>query len=86
MFEKMKFSKDKKYEIRIGSSVNNSSEHGRSTVIVTCPYCDTGVLCYTWSLSGGGKICPTCKENKSHVVLGFGMCFRKLTKDELIKL
>lgn len=44
--------KDKDYKGR--------SEHGRSTVILTCPWCNTETEAYIWSLSGGGKKCDGC--------------------------
>lgn len=37
-----------------------SSRHGRSTIWITCPVCDTEVEAYLWSLSGSGKKCPGC--------------------------
>jgi hypothetical protein len=35
------------------------SAMGKSTVIVTCPFCHADVEAYKWSLAGGGKRC-TC--------------------------
>jgi hypothetical protein len=32
---------------------------GRSTVIITCPFCHADIEAYAWSLAGGGKRC-TC--------------------------
>lgn len=32
---------------------------GRSTVIITCPFCRADIEAYVWSLAGGGKRC-TC--------------------------
>lgn len=32
---------------------------GRSTVIITCPFCNADIEAYAWSLAGGGKRC-TC--------------------------
>lgn len=34
---------------------------GRSRCYITCPFCQTTCLAYTWSLAGGGKRCPQCK-------------------------
>jgi len=28
--------------------------------LITCPFCETDVIAYVWSLAGGGKKCPTC--------------------------
>jgi hypothetical protein len=36
-----------------------SSTMGRTVVYITCPFCDTVVRAYLWSLSGSGKRC-TC--------------------------
>lgn len=33
------------------------SAMGKSTVIVTCPFCHRDVEAYKWSLAGGGKRC-----------------------------
>ena len=35
--------------------INNGS--GRSTVIITCPFCDVRTEAYLWSLAGSGKRC-----------------------------
>lgn len=35
-------------------------QHGRSTVWITCPYCNFEVEAYSWSLAGSGKKCPKC--------------------------
>ena len=34
------------------------SAMGKSTTIVTCPFCGRDTEAYTWSLAGGGKRCP----------------------------
>lgn len=39
---------------------NYSSEHGRSTVKIKCPFCGTPFRAHVWSIAGGGKKCPTC--------------------------
>ncbi len=33
---------------------------GRSYCYITCPFCNTEVKAYIWSLSGCGKRCPGC--------------------------
>ena len=38
-----------------------SRPHGRSTVEIKCPYCDTWTTCYKWSLAGSGKRCHKCR-------------------------
>ena len=35
-------------------------ENGRSTVFVECPFCQTEVEAFIWSLAGSGKKCPKC--------------------------
>lgn len=34
-----------------------SSEHGRSTKMVKCPFCGEEVEVYIWSFAGSGKRC-----------------------------
>ncbi|MDD3236828.1 MAG: hypothetical protein PHV37_01865 [Candidatus Gastranaerophilales bacterium] len=34
-----------------------NSEHGRSTIILNCPFCNNKVEAYKWSISGCGKKC-----------------------------
>lgn len=41
-------------EAFVGSYCGN---HGRSTVDITCPFCDTTQTAYVWSIRGGGKKC-----------------------------
>jgi uncharacterized radical SAM superfamily Fe-S cluster-containing enzyme len=36
------------------------SEHARSRVEIVCPFCNTKVWAYIWSLAGSGKKCPKC--------------------------
>ena len=28
--------------------------------VIECPFCETRFRAYWWSISGGGKKCPTC--------------------------
>lgn len=39
---------------------NYRSEMGRSTVIITCPYCGSETVAFLWSLAGSGKRCSGC--------------------------
>ena len=34
-----------------------SSEHGRSTMMVKCPFCEKEFEVYIWSFAGSGKRC-----------------------------
>ena len=34
-----------------------SSEHGRSTMMVKCPFCEEEVEVFIWSFAGSGKRC-----------------------------
>ena len=39
-----------------------SSEHGRSSFFVDCPFCgEKRILVYAWSFAGSGKRCPKCR-------------------------
>lgn len=39
-----------------------SSEHGRSSFFVDCPFCgEERILVYAWSFAGSGKRCPKCR-------------------------
>jgi hypothetical protein len=33
------------------------SEHGKSTIIIRCPFCNNEVVAYVWSYAGSGKKC-----------------------------
>lgn len=44
-------------EVRAYHSHGGSSRMGRSTVIITCPFCKDSVTAFIWSLCGGGKRC-----------------------------
>lgn len=35
-------------------------KHGKSTIKIVCPFCDTKFFAYIWSLAGIGKRCPDC--------------------------
>jgi hypothetical protein len=45
------------------------SQMGRSYHYITCPFCDTEVQAFTWSLCGSGKLCPECGA----IHTGFGV-------------
>ena len=34
-----------------------SSEHGKSTMVVKCPFCGKEIEVYIWSFAGSGKRC-----------------------------
>ncbi len=38
------------------------SEHGRSSAVIECPFCQGTTRAWVWSLAGSGKRCsdPTC--------------------------
>lgn len=44
-------------EWREGRVVRRHSASGRSTVTLCCPFCNSHITAYVWSLSGGGKRC-----------------------------
>jgi len=37
------------------------SRHGRSSIIIVCPWCGQEVEAFIWSLAGSGKRCD-CKD------------------------
>ena len=64
-----------KAEHRPCSMRPRTSEMGRSTVYVKCPFCGVETVAYNWSLAGGGKRC----ENKDcRVFLGWGEAVRDM--------
>lgn len=46
-----------------------SRPDGRSFYNITCPFCNSQIRAYGWSLSGVGKKCPKCKAK---VTTSFG--------------
>lgn len=38
-----------------------SRENGLSFYNIMCPFCNSQIRAYAWSLSGVGKKCPNCK-------------------------
>ncbi len=47
-------------EVRNYTIVGERSEHGRSRVLIVCPFCGREVWGYKWSMAGCGKKCPRC--------------------------
>lgn len=54
-------SKYNRDNIKRYSSLGYYSDYGRSYVYIVCPFCDTEVKAFVWSLAGSGKKCPSCK-------------------------
>jgi len=50
------------HEVREHTAHSYRSEHGKSTIIVICPWCGGEEIAYVWSLAGSGKCCSTCKD------------------------
>ena len=46
-----------------------TSEHGRSTIFVECPFCGRENVAYMWSFCGGGKRCEN-HDCRAHLCLG----------------
>jgi hypothetical protein len=61
---------DNKMEQRDHEAYNYWSEHGKSTVIIKCPFCQEEVLAYVWSLAGSGKKCKCGAKSPSGDVRG----------------
>jgi hypothetical protein len=46
-----------KIEKREYTYINLSRKRGRSSILITCPFCERKVVAYVWSLAGSGKKC-----------------------------
>lgn len=55
-------------------SFNYRADFGRASIQVVCPFCNTRVTAYVWSMAGGGKKCPGCGAMHT----GFGLTIRKI--------
>lgn len=53
-----------------------SSRHGKSTMMVRCPFCEKELEVYIWSLAGSGKRC-SCGA-----LLGRVTCVKEVENDE----
>lgn len=54
-----------------------SKPDGRSFYDITCPFCNSQIRAYAWSLSSVGKKCPNCKAK---VNINFGTEYFKVCK------
>lgn len=43
--------------IESGGYVRKFEEHGRTRVVLECPFCSAKITAYVWSLGAGGKRC-----------------------------
>ncbi len=62
--------------------------YGRSTVEVTCPFCETDHQVYLWSFSGCGRRCDVCGAIMGHMYAARLMpvaAVDKATMDKLAK-
>jgi len=57
-------------------------EHGRSRVIVECPFCGRANIAYIWSLAGSGKRCGN-DDCRAH--LCYGVAIRDMVPDERVQ-
>ena len=48
---------------------HRTSEFGRSTIFVECPFCGRKNVAYMWSFCGGGKRCGN-RDCRAHLCLG----------------
>ena len=46
--------------IKVRDCIYYSRANGRSFFNIKCPFCNSQIIAYTWSLSGVGKKCPDC--------------------------
>ena len=42
---------------QVEEALKYNSEHGRSTAVIRCPFCQRKITVYIWSLAGSGKRC-----------------------------
>lgn len=47
-------------ELKENKIGNYCGRHGKSTVKVQCPFCNTIVIAHVWSMSAIGKKCSGC--------------------------
>lgn len=47
-------------ETRVHTYYGHRARHGKSSIMIICPFCDTHTEAYTWSLAGSGKKCDGC--------------------------
>lgn len=52
---KYDYTKEKPFKV-----LSRTSEFGRTSIEVKCPFCADVFTAYVWSISGGGKKCPSC--------------------------
>ena len=45
-------------------------EHGKTTCEIVCPFCQTRVMAFVWSLAGGDKKCSDPKCGAVHGSFG----------------
>ena len=50
------------HEVREHTVHSYRSRHGRSNIIIVCPWCGIEEVAYVWSLAGSGKRCSMCKD------------------------
>lgn len=63
--------------VKIKDCNHYSRENGLSFYNIPCPFCNSQIKAYAWSLSGVGKKCPNCKAK---VNTEFGKEYFKVCK------
>lgn len=80
---KIKFGDDSKYPDEVERRKYSVHAEGldrpsRRIIYFNCPFCETEVKAYVWSLCGGGKRCTSC--NAIFGGFGSGIQFKELIK------
>lgn len=60
-----------KEERKVKEIYEGKSEHGRSTIILKCPFCDEKIEAFIWSLRGCGKKCACGAKFNSSTYNGY---------------
>ena len=69
-------------EKEIETIYNGDESHGKSTIIIVCPFCKRETEAYIWSINGSGK---RCNNNNCKAMLSTRIAFKlkELTNDTI---
>lgn len=72
MAKKVEYDRDLQRQYDHGNYWNDPHT---ASILITCPFCQTDVRAYVWSLAGSGKKCPGC--GAIHTSFGFTLPIKK---------